>query len=412
MHAQCYAEGGRGRHAVWGEHRVNRPAASGSLSTSLSHSSRPTLSPPRRAAQRLLLYRRPRKAPAPLRLRRHEHTRQSASALPFLLLGPLASVGYLKALDATLEAADALDAMPLYAAALAYKTLAPPVRGWRREPWAITSASAFAALSQPAAEPSLVELARRLSDYLSPLDAALSGALMRGHTPEQPLLLLRTGPDAEGGFLLSDVEGAFPLRWAQSVEGLRQVLIELDSSVVLIPQATAGVELLRWMDEEGLRFITDAVPTRGEHWRAVRRSPQERWWTNETIMSDSAITQKARALSGAAEDAAAVWQALHAERPSIPLADDARLERHLTLAASTALGTIAWELWREREPTAPHLALERFSNLDALVVYTREAVQVSLPLGKRFQDLRDYGLIDDVADVPWFDGRRLTFTSG
>jgi hypothetical protein len=321
-------------------------------------------------------------------------------------------VGYLKALAATMDAANALEATPLFAAAFAYKVLAPPVRGWRREPVAIETASAFAVLDEAASEPALVELARSLPDYLSPLDAALSGALISGHKPEQPLLLLRTGSNAESGFLLLDVEGTFPIQWAASAAGLRQVLIQLDSSIVLIPQASAETKLLRWMDEEGFLFVTDAIPTRGEDWRSLRRSPHERWWTNETIMKDSALVQMARVMRDASEEAESVWQALSVERSSIPLADDKRLDRHLALAATTALGTIAWELWREREPTTPRLALERFSDLDARIDYTRDAVRVCLPLGKRFYDLRDHGLLDDVNDVSWFDGRTLTFTAG
>jgi hypothetical protein len=166
------------------------------------------------------------------------------------------------------------------------------------------------------------------------------------------------------------------------------------------------------MDDEGFRFATDAPPTRGEHWHALRRSPQERWWTNEAIMSESALARTARVMRDAAEEAAALWQALMIERPSAPLADNAGLDRHLALAASLALGTIAWELWREREPTTPRLALERFRDLEARVSFSRDVVSVHLPLGKRFNDLRDHGLIEDVNDVPWFNGRILTFTAG
>ncbi len=355
---------------------------------------------------------RPQREHTSFQFSRQERTRRIASALPFLLLGPLSRVGYLKALAATMEAANALEATPLFAAALAYKVLAPPARGWRREPGSVEAASTFGLLSQPASEQALVKLARNLPEHLSPLDAALSGALISGHKREQPLLLLRTDSNAESGFLLVDVEGTFPIQWAASVAELRQVLIQLDSSIVLIPQAAAEVELLSWMDEEGFRFVTDAIPTRGEHWRSLRRAPHERWWTNETIMSDSALMRTASAMRDAAEEAATLWQALIVERPSIPLADKSGLDRHLAMAASIALGTIAWELWREREPTTPYLALERFCDLEARVSCSRDVVRVSLPLGKRFHDLRHQGLIDDVNDVPWFNGRTLTFTSG
>ncbi|HMG72001.1 MAG TPA: hypothetical protein VK582_00755 [Pyrinomonadaceae bacterium] len=355
----------------------------------------------------------PRRSPQPVTLpsprpSRHGKSRQIASALPFLLLGPLSRIGYLKTLAATMEAADSLPALPCFAAALAYKVLAPPARGWRRKAESIAAATAFAGLDQPAAEPALVELAQQLSHRLSPLDVALSGPLISGHYPQKPLLLLRTGATEETGFLLVKVEGLYPIQYAASVSGLRQVLIELDS-IILIPESSAEPGLLRWLDQEGFRFVTDAMPTRGERWRTLPRSPQQRWWTNEAIMSDSALVKVARTLRDAAEEVATLWRVLADQRPAIPLADDKTLDHHLTLAASVAMGTIAWELWRDREPTAPHLVLQRFGDLEARVTRKRDVVHVSLPLGKRFQDLRDHGLLDDVADVPWLNGRMLKF---
>ena len=213
---------------------------------------------------------------SPRRRAKPSTDRHVASSLPFLLLGPLSRLGYLKTLTATMEAAELATETPLFAAALANKVLAPPVRGWRREYAMIEAASAFAALDEPAAEHDLAAFARQVSPHLSPLDAVLSGALIAGHDANQPLLLYRTSADAYGGFLLVDAEGNCPIAWAEKLSGLRQTLIHLDSSVVLIPQATADTELLGWMDGEGFRFITDTTPTRGEQWRALRPRSQER----------------------------------------------------------------------------------------------------------------------------------------
>lgn len=339
-----------------------------------------------------------------------ESTHRAASALPFMLLGPLSRIGYLKALAATMEAADAVAASPLFAAAMAYKVLAPPARGWRREPDSISAATTFAGLNLAASEPALVQLARHLADHLSPLDAVIAGALIGGHNQQQPLLLLRVGEKTDEGFLLLDVEGALAIQWAAEVTELRQVLVQLDSSLVLIPQSSADAQLFRWLDDEGFHFVTDANPIRGEKWRSLRLQ-QERWWTNDAISSDTSIIKAARVMREAAEEASTIWDALVVQRPSVPLADDKRLDRHLALAASTALGTLAWELWRTREPTSPLLALERFRDFEALVTWKRDEVRVSLPLGKRFLDLRDHGLLDDVSDVPWFNGRTLVFSS-
>jgi hypothetical protein len=340
-----------------------------------------------------------------------ERVRLVASALPFLLLGPLARLGYLKTLAAVLESIDHVSSAPLFATALAYKVLAPPERGWRRHSDVITAASIFSALAQPVAEPDLVKLATDISTHLSPLDAAISGVLIAGHTQSEPLLLMQTLDESGTGFLLLDVDGTFPIQWTRAIEDLRPILIELDSSLILIPRVWAEPQILRWLDEQSLAFITDAKPTRHERWRAVRRPPHERWWTNDTVTSDSLLLTAARRMSVSLEDATTLWQALAIERPSVPLADSRLFDRHLTMAASVALGFIAWELWREAETTAPFLTLERFRTLEARVDYSQEVVTVSLPLGKRFYDLIEHGLLNDVSGVPWFQGRRVVFTS-
>ena len=85
------------------------------------------------------------------------------------------------------------------------------------------------------------------------------------------------------------------------------------------------------------------------------------------------------------------------------------LERAVALAAGVALGTIAWMLWRTREAVDPLLALSRFEDLDARVRFSARAVRVAVPLGRRYRDLYDAGLMTDVRDVPWLDGRTLEF---
>jgi hypothetical protein len=87
-------------------------------------------------------------------------------------------------------------------------------------------------------------------------------------------------------------------------------------------------------------------------------------------------------------------------------------DRALTLAVTTALGSIAWELWHKRETTSPQLALQRFQDLSARIRIDAKAVHVHLPLGRRFWDLLEKDLLNDVRDVPWLGGRVLTFASG
>jgi len=335
-----------------------------------------------------------------------------ASALPFLLAGPLSRLGYMQALAANFEAAGLLPQLPAFAAAFAYKVLDPPERGWRRSPATIAVSTAFAGLIEPVAEPALAELARRVPAHLSPLDAVLSGALIEGHDPNHPLLLQRADTANNNGLLIVDVEGLFPVAWATDLVGLLPVLNRCKDVVLLVPQEIAQSQLLSSLASAGFRFITDAPPTRDERWRLLRARHSDRWWTNDQTSPESKLLRAGRRLIDAAEEGLALWQSLGIERPAVTGTSNEALDCHLTLAASTALGSIAWTLWREREPTSPRLALERFRDLDARVHYSSESIRVRLPMGKRYQDLHEHGLLSDVRDVPWLYGRVLQFSGG
>jgi hypothetical protein len=333
-----------------------------------------------------------------------------ASALPFLLLGPLTRLGYMPTLTAVLEAADLLLQMHVFAAALAYKVLAPPERGWQRHPSATLAATSFAALAAPVSEPALAAFSQDVSAHLSPLDAVLTETLSTGHNPQQPLLLYRTAPTE--GLLLVDVEGLFPMAWAVGLEHLWPILTRCPGSLLLVPQAAADLQLLGQLHGAQWRFITNAPPTRHECWRALRYPPSGRWWTNDAGTPESQLFKAAQLLADSTEEMAILWHALAVQRPIIASSPHSPLDWSLTLAAAIALGTIAWTLWRDREPVAPHLTLTRFCDLDARVRFSRDTVRVRLPLGRRYLDLHAHGLLEDVPDVPWFDGRVLQFSGG
>ena len=335
-----------------------------------------------------------------------------SSALPFLLLGPLARLGYLETLAATLEAAEIEKHSSLFAAALAYKVLDPPERGWRRNSDNIAAAAAFAGVDAPPAESSLVEFSDKIRAHLAPLDAVLSGALIEGHRHGQPLFLQRMESAQGSGFLLVDVEGLFPVAWTIDAASLFKILRKFGTVALLIPESAAEPALLRELDAQGFSFITDATPTRTERWRELRRPPAGRWWTNDHTTQRAALERSAQHLSRTEEAANELWRELDAERPSVPLSSDASLDRHLTVAASVALGTIAWTLWGERELSAPQLALARFRSMDARVCFNRQSVRVRLPLGRRYQDLLQHGWLKSVRMVPWMGGRVLSFAGG
>jgi hypothetical protein len=334
------------------------------------------------------------------------------SALPFLSLRPLAQLGYFEALAATLESAELAGQAPLFASALAYKALDAPERGWLRRTETLMASAVFAGLAEPVSDGALVEFARRISPHLSPLEATITGTLVEGHNSNQPLLLWGTDAVDGGGLLLVDLEGLFPIAWADELNGLLPAMRGCGRSLLLIPQTSADSALLNQLDGGGFGFITDAPPTRDENWRRLRGQSSGHWWTNVRTGSDSSLMRAARQLAGAAEETEAMWKTLAVDRRSVPRSPDFSFERSLALAAATGLGSIAWTLWREREPVAPLLAMERFRDLDARVRFSRDSIRVRLPLGRRFQDLHEHGLLDDVKNAPWFGGRTLQFSGG
>jgi hypothetical protein len=100
------------------------------------------------------------------------------------------------------------------------------------------------------------------------------------------------------------------------------------------------------------------------------------------------------------------------DRVAVPLAGVPALGRSLLLAAGLGLGTLAWTLWRQREPTDPLLTLERFADLSAWVSVEPSRVRVRLPLGPRHADLSEHGLLADVRGVPWLGDRVVEFSGG
>ena len=335
------------------------------------------------------------------------------SVLPFLLLGPLSKIGYLEALAATLETIGLSSQAPLFATALAFKVLTPPARGWRRDDEDLTVAAAFAGVETVPPGEALTEFARKTSGHLSPLDSLVSHSLTKGHRPDSPMLLHRTREeDGPEGFLLVEMEGLFPLAWANDLQALMPALRYFSETHLLMQHASADVETLAVLNASGFRFLTDAPPTRGETWREIRRSPRERWYSNDIDGKPTALARTAAELTRAAEETELLWRALKVDRPAIATARHSELERSLTVAASLALGTISWALWKDRETVTPVLALERFGDLAGRVRFTPAAVEVRLSLGRRQRDLHEHGLLADVHDVPWLDGRKVEFLGG
>ena len=226
---------------------------------------------------------------------------QIETALPFLLLGPLARCGYLDTTAAVFQAANAIEALPLFAMSLAYKVLAAPARGWLRKPSTVTAAAALGLLQDGPPDSALAAMARTIGDQVSPLDAVVAATLLEGHQPGTPLVLSAIEQPARR-LLLSDADGAFPIASAAAIAPLLPHLQHMLHEIVLVAASAASPEVLAALDAAQLRFVTDAAPCRNENWRAVRGRPGEAWRSNDTLASDERLAAAARRLAPAAEN--------------------------------------------------------------------------------------------------------------
>jgi hypothetical protein len=315
------------------------------------------------------------------------------SVLPFLLAGPLARTGYLDAIGPALSGVDLLGDAPLFAAALAYQVLGEPQRGWRRTPEDDVAAATFAGL---ASVPDLTGFARQAGPALPVLDGVLALSLCRGHDPAVPLLIA----GVDDGLLLVDAPALFPVAWSSTVEGLLPHWEACGRPPVLVRDGPLPPACLRELAAAGVRFLTDARPLRDDPLTRLRsRTPL---WTTGGVEPRLAAGLPAERLDE-------LVRTLFTARRSVPLARDHSLDHSVALAASLALGMIAWQLWGGETPV---LTLTRFADLEATVRFTRDAVRVKIPLGRRHADLSRGGALTDVPDVVWLGGRTLTFSGG
>ncbi|MEV6345894.1 hypothetical protein [Actinoplanes sp. NPDC051851] len=337
------------------------------------------------------------------------------SALPFLVAAALDRVGLLPSIGPALAAAGLDRDAPLVAFALATQVLGPLRHGWLREPAALADAAAFAGLAEPPDSGAVTGAAHRLAPVLPSLTGLIGLLLCRGHEPGRPLLLAAVHPRHGGGLLLTDPDGLFPIAWLTEPGPVAPLWRAAGAPAVLVAGAGAGpgaalapipVPVLAALADDGLPLICDAPPTRGDG-RWHRLGGTRRLWATGGVPGVPPGTD----LTGPAGQLDELLTVLAARRP-VPRERAGGFGRAVALLAALGLGTIAWQLWRHREAPDPQLALARLGDLGATVRFGSERVEVRLPLGRRFQDLRDRGALRDVPAVAWLDGRTVTFSGG
>jgi hypothetical protein len=353
--------------------RLSEPAAARDVthpprSLAAPEVTEPAISPPARARHT-----------APVRIA--PPTAIDGFALPFLLLRPLGQIGALDVLAASCAANDVTPSV--FAAALALAVLRPPDRGWRHDAADLATAAAFAG------EPTLPSFALgSANDLVAPIDRVLARAVLAGHDGVRPLLLHRSSE----GFLLVEPAGLFPIAWQDTVADILAVAAPI-GSLVAVTSPAADAATLATLDAYGMRFLTDAAPSRHERWRRLSGA---RAWTNDCVAADEVLAPHSGYLA-LAEDVDELVALLVSRRPrDLP----APIARASGLAAAIALGDIAHRLWRDREPTSPQLAFARMGDLSARIVVSSDQIDVRIPYGARHRDLARAGFLA-APMVPW-----------
>ncbi|MEZ6134608.1 MAG: hypothetical protein R3C53_06840 [Pirellulaceae bacterium] len=345
---------------------------------------------------------------------RHDFEVDVSSVLPFVAMGILSRLGYLEVVSLAFQAHESVEELPCLAVALANKMLPSPTCGCYQSDADRRTAAAAAGLRDMIPGCDLERFAVNFTDCLSPADGYLKLQLAEGHDPSYAVLIHQTKHASESIWLATDSQGNFPLGWSSSPDDFLKLLEDYRDNTLLVEQVSAELWLLRALHHRGHRFVTNAPPGRGERWHAIEGSRQ--LWTNDTEAQTLWLRKQARDLAAQNAIAATLTQALVLDRPSLlvrashtPVDYVARFEHMLSLAASTALGMLAWKLWGDAEPTDPCLALQRLGNLDGRVTFRSNQVIVRPALGRRYQDLRDHHFLIDVPNLPWLGGRRLVF---
>ena len=399
VHAGAVAQPERRRLNAGGPGVADDPDAAG-----------PAIEPGKRVLAHAPAIRSPEPPPAVVRDVAIDGEVQVPSVLPWLVLVPLQRLGWLRVLRVALEAAGVERASALFGAALAYKLAASSPRAWQKSTDAERTAMAIAAQRNPIQKPDLHRFAHRLGPHCPLLDAHIAHLISQGKRAEDPWLL-----DAATGegprFSLFDPEGLFPAWWSLDEQHVVDALRTHPGADVLVTDTAADPGLLQRFTTSGLRFVTTSRPGRGEAWTRVSGAAQT-WWGNLAGGPAPGTRRRMSQAADLAERSGALIAEFTARRLALPLAPEHGFERALSLAAAVALGTIARELWQARGATDPVLAISRLGDLHARIRFSRRSVRVLVSMGRRHRDLYDAGLLADVDEVPWLDGRTLEFSGG
>lgn len=329
------------------------------------------------------------------------------SVLPFICLGVLHSTGCMDVINATLQAAR-IEESEYFAASFAYKLLEPPQGGWHRSREADQCVAAFCGMYEPPTGEQLSGFSRYFANGIVPLDAYLCSLLSKGHNAATPLYIARINIKNKSQYLILDMQGMFPVACVDNTNRLLNILSQFQSTLLLVDETSMSAEFASFLQDYHLDFITNASPLRHEHWRVVGR--RQRFWTNDWSRPESWLVTAAKKINQATEISQELAQLFLENKRSLVTADNFAFERSMALSVMMCLATIAWELWRDQQPTDALIALQRLQDLDGKIIFHPESVIVRPALGRRYLDLQAQGFFREIPRVPWLGGRPLVFS--
>ena len=232
------------------------------------------------------------------------------------------------------------------------------------------------------------------------LDAVIRRSLLDGRTRGDTLLVCAAGE----AHLLVDPPGVFLVAHAEQADALAAPALDAHAPV-FVPEADADSQMLAALDAAGVTFVTPARPVRDERWTSIPGTHAPRLYSNRPVQR---IVPPLESVADRARD---TWQAFES-RPLPGRPAERALDRSLSLCGGARarhhrVGSVA----RARADRSA-LALERFGDIDGTVRFDEHRVRVRLPLGKRYRDLKEAGLLEDIPRVPWLDYRTLVFAGG
>jgi hypothetical protein len=143
--------------------------------------------------------------------------------LPFLVVVQLSRIGYLDALTAIAEGAQAPAAAQLVAAGLAGKVLPPPGRGWRRTRAEADAVAAAAGLPPRDVDAVVEALSADAGRLVPPLTSALAALYAAGRSATDEVVVT----ESPHGVVCGEPAGALPIAWLSDLAELDLLVDQL-----------------------------------------------------------------------------------------------------------------------------------------------------------------------------------------